>query len=183
MTGEERPKVERSPSGELKVYPAGRRLRLAALLGVVMTAISLNALVSGEGSTFMPSGTLIKIFGALGVLFFGSGTIALLVRSFGNRPVVVLNKEGVLSTESIFRPPLVRWNEITDVAIDEEMGQRSLHFVLRDPEAVARRCRSPISRAVYGWAARSGKPVVSVSERHAGISLEELKKEAEARMS
>ena len=69
-------------SGEFRVYPARRRLRLTALLGVVMTVVSLNAFVSGKENSVIPSTGIIRFFGFLGLLLFGSSTTAVLVRSF-----------------------------------------------------------------------------------------------------
>jgi hypothetical protein len=128
------------------------------------------------------SQTFIRVVGAFGTVFFGLGTAVLFVRALSNRPLVILSAEGILDNESLFRLPLVKWSEIADVYIEDEQGEHYLRLRLNDPDAVVRRCRSPISRAVYRMGLRHDRPVMSVSRIHAGIPLEELKKEIEARL-
>ena len=174
--------VRRGDDGRLEVFPASRRLGLAALGFLAATLVALWMLFLAEPTSYVRSEALIKIVGAFGTALFGFGFVALLARSLGNRPLVVLSDEGLLDTESLFRLPLVRWNEVSGVDIEEELGARHLRVRLHDPDSVISRCRSPISRAVYNWGVRNDRPVVSVSQSHAGIPLEELKTEIEARL-
>ncbi len=146
------------------------------------TLVCLWMLFLAQPTSEVPSEALIKVVGAFGTALFGFAFVALSARSLSRRPLVVLNDEGIVDRESLFGLPLVRWSEVSGVDIEEEFGAQHLRIRLHDPQSVISRCRSPISRAVYRWGVRHDRPVVSVSQSHAGISLEELKVEIEARL-
>ncbi len=172
-------RVERRATGELLIYPARRRLMLWAMLGLVFALGGIWMLGWAEPTSFIRSEALIKAMGAFATLFFGAGTIFLLTRASSRRPVVVLNDEGITSRETAYQLPFIRWDEITGVSIEEELGHRRLRFELRDPEAVIQRCGSSISRSFHSRMLQSGRSILNVSEDHAAIPLDELQKEVE----
>jgi hypothetical protein len=181
MLGAQR-RVERRASGDLLIFPARRRLLGYALLGLVLTAGGVWMLGWAEPTTFIDSRAMIQASGAFVTLVFGAGTIFLIGRSSSRRPLVIINNEGILNRETVWDLPLIRWNEITGVWIDDELGHRRLRFDLRDPESVIRRCRSPLSRRFHTRILQSGRSILVVSEDHSAIPLAELKTEIDARL-
>lgn len=175
-------RVQRGPQGELFIYPARQRLIRLAILGLIMTLVGIWVLTVFEGNSYISGRILIKTMGTIGVILFGSATIWFLIRAFSRKPLLILSDDGVLNRESVYRLPLVRWSEIEGVEIGEEMGHPHLWFRLRDSEAVIRRCRSSVSRTFHGNNLKKGRPVMTVSQNHAGIPLDELRQEVERRL-
>jgi hypothetical protein len=176
-------RIERRAAGELLIYPARRRLLLWASLGLAFTIGGIWMLLWADPTTFIRSKGTIKAMGAFATLFFGGGTIFFAGRAASRRPIVIINDEGITSRETLYQLPFIRWEEITGVSIEEELGHRRLRFDLRDPETVIQRCASPISRNFHTRMLQSGRSILNVSEDQAAIPLDELQEEVETHLT
>lgn len=175
-------RVERPTTGELLIYPARRRLLALSLIGIMFTICGIWMVGWADPTTFFQSELMIKVIGAFVTLFFGGGSLFLLGRAFSRRPLVLINNEGIANRETLHPLPFVRWEEVLGVSIEEEMRQRRLRFDLKDPEDVIGRCASPLSRAFHTRMLRSGRSIMNVSENHAAIPLDELRREVESHL-
>jgi hypothetical protein len=117
--------------------PPRQRLRFVPM-GIIVTGICA-ALVGVQ-----PGGYVGLAVGLLGLVLFGPLTLALLLRTFRNRPVLILDADGFTDYGSLISAGYVPWQEVQQ--IDERRYGRRIFVTVKvtDPEAF--RARQPAWR-------------------------------------
>jgi hypothetical protein len=131
------------PSDERIVIetPSRKRWRLASM-GLIVTVLSA-ALVANRG------GRVEVTFGLVGLVLFGPLTVASVVRAVRNRPVLVLDADGLTDHTSIISGGFVPWQEVQ--RIEDRQFRRRIFVTVTLTDREAFRARQPAWRRLLLW--------------------------------
>lgn len=148
---------------------ASRTLGLVAL-AVLMTALSAaSALDMFPGE---PIGIVNRAIGAVGVIFFGLGTIVWLWRQFNSRgPVLTISAEGIRDLR--IAPETIPWRAIRKIYTWEYSGQRILVLDV-DPETERTLHLSFIARWTRGANRKLGADGLCIAAHGLKIDYDEM---------
>ncbi len=127
-----------NPSDERIVIetPPKKRWRLAGL-GVLVTILAAG-LVAYQREKFE------LILGLVGLVLFGPLTIASVVRAVRNRPVLVLDADGLTDRSSLISGGFIPWQEVQ--RIEDRLFRRRVFLTVTVTDRAAFRARQPAWR-------------------------------------
>ena len=91
-----------------------------------------------EGSTRY-SPTFLRVVSGIGVLLFGGVTILSVVRLFGSRPGLIIDREGIDDRTNLVSIGRVDWSNVRGLRIRKARWNNSLVVELHEPDRFARR--------------------------------------------
>lgn len=117
--------------------PARQRGRLVPM-GIIVTGISAGLV------DVHPAGFIGLIIGLIGLVFFAPITVALLIRMFRNRPVLILDADGFTDHGSLISAGYVPWRDVQQ--IEQRVFGRRIFVAVTLTDPAAFRARQPAWR-------------------------------------
>lgn len=124
-------------------------------------------------------GVVISVVGSVGLLFFGGCCVFFILKTFSQRPLLVISSDGIVDNASGIRIGFIPWSEVEDIRIIGVAKQRFLSITVVHPERF--RQRSVLRRIFIGINERFGWGTANIPESIMPIPLETLKSEIDAR--
>ncbi len=78
----------------------------------------------------------LKISSTIGIIFFGFCGIYAIEKFFDKRPGLVINNEGIIDNSSFVCAGLIKWETITNVAMNEIFGQTILTIEVNNADEI-----------------------------------------------
>jgi hypothetical protein len=115
------------------------RMKCAAILLVALILVAACAFfaIHPEGSR-RHSSTFIRIVSGIGIPFFGAVTVVSVVRLFGSRPGLVIDRQGIDDRSNLVSIGRVDWADISGLRITKARWNNGLIVELHDPSRFAR---------------------------------------------
>lgn len=124
----------------LTIYPSRWKLIRGLFAGVALTALFVAIIQFHEQWHLDAFYYYLSFVGAPGALI---ATLYWLVRVFQRKPLLVVNREGIIDTSSAVGVGLVRWDEIAQVTITQTKTKSGkltyLTIIPHDPKAIIAR--------------------------------------------
>lgn len=155
-----------SSDPKLLLYAKRSRLLLLFLGAVALTA---NGLWVALQLPALPLG----LVGWFGVAFFGLGAVVLAKRLVIRRPILVVDRQGIVDAAQFVAAGRIDWEEIEAVSISATGKQRFLGIHVRDVAALEAR-KSPLHRWVIRANARFGHAPVTLPQSLLPMPVEQL---------
>jgi hypothetical protein len=151
----------------VRLYTPRRRLVVLLLGAAGFVAAGLTFILTSVG------GVIGDVIGVLGVAFFGSAGVYILVELVHRRPTLLIDADGITDRSSLAAAGRLLWSEIGVVTIYSVGGQRMLGILPSDPGAAVART-TPIRRALLRMNAGFGFPAINLPEVTLPYPLERL---------
>jgi hypothetical protein len=162
------------------VVPASRAWAIKAI--GVSCCFCAVAIVTYVNMPSLPSVIRYTAESALvvGLLFFAGVALYLMYRLLINRPVLLVDAQGIIDQSNLIGIGRLHWNEISAIRPTVYIGQEMLSIVPLDLDAVISRQRSPIRRYALRFNQRRGLGI-AIAASVLSVSLPELQREIEER--
>jgi hypothetical protein len=167
---------------EFVVYQSKGKQLLLIIAAIIMVGASFFVIFIKQNNDYGTSyflNYLIVIFGLLGVLFFGFGTIFLIKEFVAGKQLIVLTQDGFYDYSSAMatKDRLISWQDVADIATFSTMGQPFITVKMKNSEAFLASL-SPFHRKAVQANLKLGAYEISITAQQAkGVSLNQLLKE------
>ncbi len=130
---------------------------LALLLGAILLIVCSCAIATAPR---FHDRFEVRLVGIVGVVFFGAGSIWILLRLLSKRPALLLDERGVTDQATGAAAGFIAWEQISHVEIMRfPLGTRFLAIYLREGERLHTARRGIISGLLSANASLTGTPV------------------------
>lgn len=119
-------------NAELRLFSKRSRLLLLLAAGAALTGTS-----AWLAFGFPPS--VMSVVWWLGIVFFGLGTVMMLTRLLIRRPILIVDREGIVDRAQLIAAGRVTWDEIEGLSISTVYGQTFLGIHVHDLAALLAR--------------------------------------------
>lgn len=116
----------------------------------------------------------LKVIGYASVLFFGLCFLLLLPKIKGNKPGLVIDKNGFTDYSSAITPGQILWSEIEKIGVIEMHKQKLIMLYVKDPAAIIERQTNGLKRKIMQLNYNMYGAPVSISTNGLKISIDKL---------
>ena len=163
------------PSSPGKLWLTG----LGAIVFVAIGAWMLVAVPSSSNSV-LNNPIVMRVVGALSILFFGAASYFIFKKMFDKRPALIIDRNGITHNAGSLISNFIPWQDIVGTAVYKVAGQQFIVLVLKNPDAYINQStgiRRRLARSNYRM---TGSPV-NIGENGMQIKFDELKELIEQR--
>lgn len=153
---------------------AKTKMYLLMLAGVGFVMLSLWFIISPEQFDLGSSNLLVRIFGVIGLLFFGSILIMMVRKILSGKLAIEVNDEGIRDESSGVAVGLVRWEDIEGFEPYSFMGNQFVLVNVRNPEYYLGRARGTIAKSAMRQNERMTGTPIQLNCNSVSISADQL---------
>lgn len=127
-------------------------------------------------SNWFKNETVMRILGALAIVFFGGLAISISRKYNDKKPGLQIDQAGITDNSSAVSAGLIPWDDITAVEIAQVMNQQFLLIIVQNPEDYINQITNPIKKGAVKMNYQSYGTPITITSTALEIDFSELEK-------
>ena len=154
------------------------KMTLTFLGSVMFVGLGLWFLIKPPKSNHLILGnpTLIFITGLAAVIFFGFVAVTIFRKFLDKNPGLILSKQGITDNSSGVSVGLIPWTDIQEVKITQEVNQRFIMLIVRNPQDYLDKVKNPLKKTAMKMNYNTYGSPISISPNALQTNFEDLHK-------